>query len=534
MSARAEWYRETALRRGLHRPARPLASQLLKWGAGRGAAIAATRSLIEEIGGRNVVLTFQRGSSHARLDAGVVNLDERIFESGDPRLQIAERLLGVGAHEAGHFLCTPSDFIPRDPLFRVIHNILEDERIEAEVARRYPCVVHPLHAARRDLLDVAGEDDGFLAAVFSLVRCEAPIPEALWRRYESRLRAVLDDLHPYPRTPEAVRIATLRVAMRVPPDELEQIPIDTRFVWLGGGELEEADAASGVRVLGNMDSRRGRRPRGALADRGAWPEVTWREAEDAPDGYAACCANLGGRAAALADRLRTLLPPEPIPRQRSGRVDRRRLHAYPYTDRLFRRRSDPRAALSVSLIIDLSGSMLGSSAEVAQMVAVLLSEAVARLPDARLDVYGHSADLDRGTASTCITRFPTDRSGRPLGIGSLPIDGNNRDAHAIELIGEDLLASPARTSRYRLAVIIADGAPSAMDFRGEPARRQTRDSILWLERVWGPVLFIATDSAEELRSMVPGPSFRFQADRPVDELARHLTVTLRRAPGSRR
>ncbi len=542
MEARKRWYEEAARRRGLRTSAartpipqkRPLAPQLLKGGAGRADAVAAARSLIETIAERSVLLTLKHETSHARLDKGVVNLDGRILRAPGSRLTTAERLLGVGAHEAGHFLLTEMDTIPRDPLFRVIQNILEDERIEAEVARRYPCTVVPMHAARRDLLTPAGEDDGFLAAVFTLVRCEAPIPDALWERYESRLRAVLDELQPFPRTPAEVQRAAMHVALRIPPEERESIPEDSRFDWFGGMELDgdEEDALSGIRVRILRSGLKGRRPKNQSPEGGEWPAVTWQEAGDASDAYAACASALGGKPAALANRLRAILPPEPVSRQRSGRIDRRRLHTYRYSDRLFQRKLDRESALSVALILDLSGSMMGSSAAIAKQVAVLLSEAVVRLPDARLDVFGHSADLG-GSASTWITRFPNDATGRPLGLGDLPIDGNNRDAHAFEVIGDHLLESPARSSRHRLAVIIADGAPSASGFRGDPARDLTRDAILDLERRWGPVLFIATDAIDELRSMVPGASYRFRSDGPVDELARHLTVAFRRAPRRR-
>ncbi|MBW2423857.1 MAG: hypothetical protein JRG86_06400 [Deltaproteobacteria bacterium] len=96
-------------------------------------------------------------------------------------------------------------------------------------------------------------------------------------------------------------------------------------------------------------------------------------------------------------------------------------------------------------------------------------------------------------------------------------------------MGGELLASPLRASQHRIAILIADGAPSARDYHGEEAIRQTRDAIVWLDQVWGPVLFIATDEVEILREMVPGASFRFRAGDAAEELARNLTVTLKRS-----
>jgi hypothetical protein len=180
------------------------------------------------------------------------------------------------------------------------------------------------------------------------------------------------------------------------------------------------------------------------------------------------------------------------------------------------------------MLIDLSGSMGGESAEIAQQVGVLVGEAARLLPEVRLGVYGHCAD-QQGRPSTEMVRFPLDREGRALGLGHLPIGGNNRDAHAIREVGADLLASPLRASTHRIGILVADGAPSARDFGGLDAILQTREAITWLDRSWGPVLFIATDEVEALRKMVPGASFRFRSGDPVEALCHNLTQTLSRS-----
>jgi hypothetical protein len=159
---------------------------------------------------------------------------------------------------------------------------------------------------------------------------------------------------------------------------------------------------------------------------------------------------------------------------------------------------------------------------------VLVSEAARLLPEARLAVFGHSADLE-GTTSTQMVRFPLDPESRPLGLGSMPILGNNRDAHALRELGAELLGSPLRASRHRIAIVIADGAPSARHFNGDEAIAQTREAIVWLDHAWGPVLYIATDEVETLRAMVPGASFRFRSGDAVEDLSQHLTLTLKRS-----
>jgi hypothetical protein len=530
-----DWYRTARSRRCASlRGARLAPSLLGDAEANAENSVAAARAVLESLARRPIRLGLDRGGSRANLVTGEVNLDGCVLEAEEaPWTDRVERFLGLAAHEASHFLWTPTDCAPRDRLFRTIQNVLEDERIEGRLARRHPELIHPLYVTRRDLLTAGTPDSPFLSAFFTLVRCEEPIDPRLWARYEARLCAVIEALTPFPRTFAEVRFASLAIVLQVPPDEYELIPALDLSPWPSGllededgyDEDEAAELRRHRRLPGAAAASRGRTSKGRS---GAWPPVVWSRAEDARADYARVRGEVAARAGALADRLRSLLPAPRIGRQTSGRIDRKRLHASGYSPRIFRSPGSQPPTLSIAILIDQSGSMEGRSARVAQQVGVLVSEAARMLTEVRLAVFGHHADLG-GDASTHMVRYPLDGERRPLGLGRLPIRGNNRDAHALRTLGAELLGSPLAASRYRIAIVIADGAPSARRFNGQEAILQTRDAIVWLDRMWGPVLFVATDDVERLREMVPGASFRFRSGDAVEELSHHLTLTLMRS-----
>jgi Mg-chelatase subunit ChlD len=505
---------------------------------GRDVARAVARTLVMFVGRRAVELGFERGVSFADVKHGRVNLDGEILDEASDESDRLGRLLGVAAHEGAHLAHTTCEQVARDALFKVIGNVLEDERIEGIVTGELPALASAVHAARVGLLHPAPDDCKFLPAVFTLVRCAAPISPALWNRYADRLEAVIAALTPYPQTSEQIRRATLEVALLVPPEQWNDIPPSWQFRGLAASaeafddeadDFESLDPAMGGRGRHRLS---GRRPHGrGRGICGAWPRVVWREAKADLPGYVGVRSSLGRKPETLAARIHQLLPRRRAARRNTGRLDARRLHALDYDPNLFKNRtSSERVTLAIVVILDLSGSMAGHSEETAREMAVLLAETVRQLPGVCIEFFGHDADSGRGP-STRITRYPIDAQGRVPGLGSLGIGGNNRDAHAIRVIGDTIRDTPSSRAERKIAILIADGAPSANGFKGEIAREKTREAILWLERSWGPLLYVATDEIESLRQMIPGPSVRFSAGRSLGGFSQQLTGVLRRTVG---
>ena len=182
--------------------------------------------------------------------------------------------------------------------------------------------------------------------------------------------------------------------------------------------------------------------------------------------------------------------------------------------------------VEVALIIDQSASMEGDSGKLAKRLAILLAEACAQVPGVRLHAYGHNADLDE-LRHTRITRYATPVRGQAHALGAIDFDGNNRDAHAIELIGHDLLTLGGVRRNSRLALLLSDARPNADGFKGSKAVDATRRAINWLEQVWGPTVLVATEDSPVMHSLVPGPVIPFDLERPAQGLARLVELCLR-------
>jgi Mg-chelatase subunit ChlD len=535
------WYADAAQRRRppLGQGAETLTSRFTGSDRpGLEVAKAAARTLVMFVGQRAVELEFECGGSCSDVEHGRVNLDGRIIDEASGEPARFGRLFGVAAHEGAHLAHTTCEQIPRDALFKTIGNVLEDERIDGIVTGEFPTLASAVQAARVGLLRPAPDDANFLSAVFTLVRCAAPISPALWNRYADRLEAVITALTPYPQTPEEIRRATLEVALLVPPEQWEDIPPSWQFRWMvARAEVSDDEADDFEELDPARDSRgrhrlRGRRPhvrgRGIC---GPWPRVVWRDAKADLAGYLGVRSSIGRKPEALATWIHQLLPRRRAARRNTGRLDAKRLYACDYDPNLFKNpSSSERIALAIAVILDLSGSMSGRSEETAREMAVLLAEAVRQLPEARIEFFGHDADSG-SSPNTRITRYPIDEQGRVPGLGSLEIGSNNRDAHAIRVIGDTLRSTPSSRAERKIAILIADGAPSANGFNGEIAREKTREAVLWLERSWGPLLYVATDEVESLRRMIPGPSVRFSAGRSLSGFSQQLTCVLRRAVG---
>ena len=120
-------------------------------------------------------------------------------------------------------------------------------------------------------------------------------------------------------------------------------------------------------------------------------------------------------------------------------------------------------------------------------------------------------------------------SGPALSLGSLRFQGNNRDAHAIETIGQDLLARAGPRQGARLALLISDGLPNALEFKGEAALGATRGAIAWLDRVWGRTMVFAVGDSPVWHSLVEGPYMEYDPTRLGEGLARLLAWGLSKA-----
>jgi hypothetical protein len=252
--------------------------------------------------------------------------------------------------------------------------------------------------------------------------------------------------------------------------------------------------------------------------------VTWEEAPPDPGGYGDASALVQGDASTLRAVLVAAGRTSRQPWVRRGILDRRRLHASPYDDRLFRVARPAPRELVLALILDLSGSMHESFGAL-RHVAVAFSEAANGLRHVRLHVYGHAAD-GRGLPCTEITRFATPACGPVLSLGTLPRGANNRDGHALEVIAQDLAEREASRRAARLAIHVCDGDPSASGYMGLPAKEATRRGVATFRRTFGPVLLLGIGGRNEILASFGAPVVMWEHGRDVGELARGIRSQL--------
>ena len=145
-----DWVAKTLARRGP--PGRPFAAGLVppECSDPERALQAAAVAALSAIAARRVSVGFEAGMSYADVENGVANLALDVAQSGDASW-LAERVIGLGAHEGAHLRLSRARPAGESPLFAWLHNLIEDERIECALARYYPVLAFPLAQLRRDV-----------------------------------------------------------------------------------------------------------------------------------------------------------------------------------------------------------------------------------------------------------------------------------------------------------------------------------------------------------------------------------------------
>jgi hypothetical protein len=520
----ADWIAATRERRGEDRPRAAGAPGLLDAPANPEARRAVAGALVALVGRRPARVTFEGGGSFANLARALVNLDGDVVSPPSGRERDTDQLLvGLAAHEGGHLLLSQSLPRPRSPLRRWLLNVIEDERVEVEVARRWPTLARALAYTRRELLACEAGTQEFLAALFHLVRAPEQLSPDLWSAYGPWLTRSIRILTPFPETVDGVVRAVRRLERIVPPEvRAGSIPEVHELVVVDG---TDAPGHAGTDARLRRMLRRLRACRGLRADtlEPAEPPVEWVEAVPVPTAYHALAAAVQGDARTLRAALTTATRLERGAVGRTGILDRRRLHAWRFDDRLFRGVRAVPYEITLALLLDLSGSMHPHRATL-QRIAVTISEAARGLPHVRLFVYGHAAD-GGDAPCTVITRFATPARGAVTTLGDLPRGANNRDGHALEIVARDLNARAPSPRTGRLALHVCDGDPQARGYRGRPAREATRRGIATFRQHFGPLVLVGIDPATGFETL-GAPVLVWHADTFAPALARTLGAAL--------
>ena len=177
---------------------------------------------------------------------------------------------------------------------------------------------------------------------------------------------------------------------------------------------------------------------------------------------------------------------------KSGRLDTSKLaEAKQHVSTIYERIGEVKTnKLCVAVLVDESGSMAGSKADGAGAAAIFLREALMKVPDVELFIYGHTADLPphhhrelnykggSGTTQVFVYQEPGMKASKNLGFISGKYE--NRDGTAIISVAKRVRS---KTQNKGVLVIISDGSPSAQNYGGETAKQDVKKRALQAEQL---------------------------------------------------
>jgi len=154
--------------------------------------------------------------------------------------------------------------------------------------------------------------------------------------------------------------------------------------------------------------------------------------------------------------------------------------------------------ICVGVLIDESGSMCGTKIQKAREAAIFINEVFRGMRDVELFMYGHTAD-EGGYSSTQIRiyREPGFHMD-PYALGAVEARSNNRD-------GDAIIATAKRirklTENQGILFVISDGQPSAYDYNGSEAIRDTREKVSKAQNLGFQVIQIAIEESVPSKEM---------------------------------
>lgn len=136
--------------------------------------------------------------------------------------------------------------------------------------------------------------------------------------------------------------------------------------------------------------------------------------------------------------------------------------------------------ISVCVLIDESGSMFLSGddgkktrIDAARETAVLLNEALGRLPNVDLFIYGHSGDI-RWSGETSLYVYRERNDYDRYALGAVSAKSENRDGIAVL---EAAKRVRKQTEERVLMFVISDGSPAAYGYSGSAAIGHTKECV---------------------------------------------------------
>lgn len=445
-------------------------------------------------------------------DAQTVWVATKVFD--EPGLSIGQKLdafLGFAIHEGCHLLYTDFSAMSsiRNKTVHSLQNIIEDERIERICGEMKPGLVNFVGATKYYTFDkykarLASEGrfqnlsktERFINCILSYVRYPKMLSVSELEEFSDLMLQVKEILTPYPSSTAETVTAAERIYELIRQcsesesqqqaggqgktngDKSESHVGDT-----GGGDsskgqedelekqlgglneamadisqdpmrgLSESDQSETVKKDGGKAGKvcEGTMERGL--SRGAYIE----KAKEDKCIYNNSLGNIRRYIPAIANALKIEGTDVKfcVKGQRSGLLDTARLaEARQGVQSVYIRRGEIRSSrMSVCILIDESGSMWGPGEQAARDTAVLLNEALGKVPNVDLYIYGHTASRETTTLFVYREKGFCNR----YALGTTESRAGNHDSIAIR---EAAARVRRNTQENVLFFMISDGAPN--------------------------------------------------------------------------
>lgn len=480
----------------------------------------------------NVRITSKEDSGYT--DGKTVCVSTKMFD--DPELSVGEKLdtfLGVTVHEGCHLLYTNFGELRKITIKAIKHifNILEDERIEELCGENKPGLANFLEKSKYYFFDqyyldyvVPKEKEGTLSpyerlmnVFLHIIRYPKYLKEEEIIEFGHYLLAIKKVALPYPiTTAETVKTAyrvfdiikdfykdlekersekegssetdeeMLEKALRKLMDDVETSEGIDKIVrgpasasTSDGGGLDSSDVADVVLKDGGLI---GELCEGKV-ELGSERDSFFSRMPDEQSIYMESLSRVKRYIPAIAKIMKGHCKEYKLVHRsmRSGVIDTNKLaEAYQGVPTVYLREGEVKTdKVSVCVLIDESGSMMGDRIRAARDTAILINEAIGQVPNVELFIYGHSGDMRHiGTTEMYVYR---EKDFKPkFSLGSVEARSENRDGIAIY---ETAKRVRKQTKNPVLMFILSDGAPAASGYSGCSAMEHVKQCVQKVEKM---------------------------------------------------
>jgi uncharacterized protein with von Willebrand factor type A (vWA) domain len=153
--------------------------------------------------------------------------------------------------------------------------------------------------------------------------------------------------------------------------------------------------------------------------------------------------------------------------------------------------------VAIVVLIDESGSMDGSRIVAARDTAVLINEAVGKISNVELYIYGHTGDI-RYSGATELSVYREKGYHPKYALGSVAAYSQNRDGTAIMEVAARVRK---QTNLPALFFILSDGAPCADGYGGLSAVEHTKVSVQKVEKKGFSVVQVCINPSYDPKTM---------------------------------